>query len=73
MSTLPIETLSSRASEQREQLHRTAADLRDKIHETREQLNLKRQVRRHLIPVSVIAGLVALGLGYIVAGVFTQD
>lgn len=73
MSTLPIETLSSRASEQREQLHRTTSDLREKLHETREELSLNRQVRRHLLPVSVFASLIAIGVGYNIAGWFTRD
>lgn len=73
MSTLPIETLSSRASEQREQLHRTASDLREKVHATREELSVTRQVHRHLLPVSLVAGVLALGLGYNIAGWFTRD
>jgi len=73
MSTLPIETLSLRASEQREQLHRTASDLRDKMHETREQLSLTHQVHRHLLPMSLITGFIALGLGYNLAGWFARE
>jgi hypothetical protein len=70
MSTMPIETLQLRALEKRSQLHRTTSELRTKLSLTREKLSLSKQVRDHLLAVSVIVGAVGLVSGYGIAGLF---
>ena len=72
MNTLPLETMQARATEQRDQLHHTALELRHKIQETRENLRPTTQARNHLTSFSLVAALLGLASGYIVAGLFTS-
>ncbi len=72
MSTTAIDALQLKAREQRERLHRTASDLREKVHEKREQLSPTKQVHDHLLAISALGSVVALVFGYGVAGLFTR-
>lgn len=71
MSTTTTETLQLRALEERGQLHRTAAALREKVTRTREKLRFSKHAHDHLFTVSLVAGLIGLVSGYGVAGLFT--
>jgi len=47
--------------EQRNQLHQTVAELKDKVSDMREKLDIKQNVRRHAMLTALIAaGLVVL-------------
>lgn len=71
MST-SIKALERKATDERQQLHRTALELREKIYCTREKLRLSKQVREHLAATSALVGLVGLLSGYGFAGLFTR-
>jgi hypothetical protein len=77
MNTQPVEKLEARALEQRNQLHRTAMELKSeveaKIAATREKLNISRNAREHMLGASLVLGLLALLSGYSFAGMFTRD
>ena len=71
MNTLPLETMQARATEQRDQLHHTAQELRHKIQQTRENLLPSTQARNHLAWFSIAAAALGLVSGYVAAGLFT--
>jgi len=77
MNTHSVENLELRALEQRNQLHRTAMELKSeveaKIAATREKLNISRNAREHMVGASVVLGLVGLLSGYSFAGMFTRN
>jgi hypothetical protein len=77
MNTQPVENLEARALEQRNQLHRTAMELKSeveaKIAATREKLDVSRNAREHMLGASVVLGLVGLLSGYSLAGMFTRN
>lgn len=72
MSAEPVENLELRAVEQRNRLHQTTSELKEKIAETREQLDPMRNVREHFAGVAAAASALALLVGYGVAGMFTR-
>ncbi len=72
MSTQPVEDLQLRALEQRNQIHQTVLELKHKVSETRERLDVKRNVREHFVGVSVAAASISLVLGYAVTHMFTK-
>jgi hypothetical protein len=43
------------------------------VENARDKMRLSKQAREHLIPFSVVAGLVGLASGYTVAGLFTRE
>jgi len=72
MSTSPLETLELRALEQRNRLHRTAAELKAKTAAAREKLDMAKNAREHLLAGSIIVSLLGLLSGYAFAGMFTR-
>ena len=72
MSTSRVDNLELRALEERNRLHRTAQELKAKVATTRDQLDLRRNVRQHLLGVSVIVSLVAFLSGYGLGGMLTD-
>lgn len=73
-NSLPAEILEQRAAEQRRRLHNSVAELRTTVRQrVRERLDFKRQAREHLWPATAAVSLVALTLGYGVAGMFTRE
>ena len=74
---LPIDTLVSRANEQRKRIHNDIAGLRSSLQEARSSLRqamepkkLARENLRSALGVAAIVGLVA---GYGFAGMFARD
>jgi hypothetical protein len=72
MSTTRLENLELRALEQRNRLHKTAGELKTKVTAARAKLQMSRNVRQHLVGVSVFVSLVGFLLGYGLAGMFTE-
>ena len=72
ITTLPTETLQVKAAEQRRQLHRTAADVREKINKTKQRFSLTNQAREHLPAALLSAGVIAGLIGFSFAGMFTR-
>lgn len=70
ISGLPVDLLEKRAAEQRRHLHQTVSELRQSV---REKLDVKRNVREHILPAAGITTLLGLALGYMVTGIFTRD
>jgi ElaB/YqjD/DUF883 family membrane-anchored ribosome-binding protein len=65
-----VDTLESRAAEQRHQLQDTVQELRRTV---KKRLDIKRNLRDHVWPIAGAAALVGLALGFLVAGVFRRD
>ena len=72
MSTQPVDNLEQQATEQRQQIHATAAELKRKISEAKEKLNVTRNLREHLFAVCVGIGAAALLVSTIVASRFKR-
>ena len=67
---LPSATLEQRATDQRQRIHHTVAELEEQFRErVREKLDVKRYVIEYAWPAAGIAALTALLLGYGTAGV----
>lgn len=67
---IPVDVLEKRAADQRRQLHNTVVELR---HSVQDKLDVKRNVRNHLGPVTGAMAIIGLALGYAVTGIFTRD
>ena len=73
-NSLPADVLEQRAAEQRRRLHNFVSELRSTVRErVRERLDIKRNARQYLWPATCALSLVALVMGYGVAGMFTRD
>jgi hypothetical protein len=73
-SNLPPDVLEQRATEQRRRLHNSVSEFRCSVTETvREKLDLKTYLREYTAPLTGVAGIVGLLLGYGVAGVFLGE
>lgn len=71
MSTQPKE-LKDRAVQERQHLHEMAEELRAKIGETREDLKLTTNARRHFGSAALLVTCFGLLAGYLIAGIFTR-
>lgn len=69
MNELPTYELELRAADERKRLHNTLEELKERMHET---LDVKSKVRHHPWLFSGVAGLIAAGAGYSLAGLFTR-
>ncbi len=70
---LPTDVLEQRAAEQRRRLHNTVTELRATVKaEVRERLDVRRIAREHLWQAAGMASLVALVIGYGVAGIVRE-
>ncbi len=72
MSTQPLEDLQLRALEQRNQLHQTVAELKNKVSVTRKRFDVHRNLREHFGAAAGIAAALSFLLGYGVGAMFTQ-
>ena len=69
MSELPSHDLQLKAADERRRLHDSVSELRSRV---QRDLDMKKQVRRHLGVVSGVAAVVALALGYSFTGIFVR-
>jgi hypothetical protein len=69
MNTLPSDDLELRAADQRRQLQISINELRGRV---REKLDVKRNIRHHVLIASGFAALISLVLGYGAAGMFLR-
>lgn len=69
MSTMPSSDLELRAADERRRLHSSVTELKSRVRET---LDVKRNVRKHVLLGSGIVALLSLIVGYGIAGVFTR-
>ena len=72
MSSSPMENLEIQAIQQRNQLHNSADELRAKIEEGKQKLSLTRQSREHFAAAAILISLIGFGLGFSLAGQFTD-
>ena len=61
--------LELRAADQRRHLHSSVHELKDHV---RDSLDVKKNVRDHVLLASGVAAVVAVAVGYSVAGIFTS-
>jgi hypothetical protein len=66
---IPTEMLEKRAASERQRLHDSVSELRSTV---RENLNVQKAARAHVWQASGAVGLLALVLGYGVAGAFAD-
>jgi hypothetical protein len=71
MTAVSAETRELRALEQRNRIHKTAAELRAKVAVTRKKLDISTNAQEHFVGASIFAVLVGLASGYSAAGLFT--
>ena len=72
MSVVPMDNLELRALEERKQLHERAAELKSKLSETRENLSIDSQSRKHFGAAAAVAGVTGILAGFTFAGFFTR-
>jgi hypothetical protein len=65
----PTYTLEMRAVDQRRRLHESVAELRSKV---QERLDVKRNARDYLVPLSAGGAFLGLLLGFGMTGMFTR-
>ena len=71
---LPVEYFEELAAGQRRSVHNSVSRLRSAArNELRQRLDLNRNLRQHFWPVAGTAAMVALALGYNIAGIFRRD
>jgi hypothetical protein len=68
MSTNPqVQNLELRAMEQRNQLHQTVTELKQKVSDVRDKLDIKKRVRGHIVATSLVAAGVLVTLSTVLA------
>ena len=72
MSTNPVDRLEIRAVEQRNHVHETIGELKDKVVEVRSKLDPNTNAREHLLAASLIVSSIGFLAGYGFAGMFTR-
>lgn len=72
MSANPIENLIGQAEKQREHLHHTAEELKEKLDVARSRLRISSIAREHFPAASVVISIVGLIAGYRFARMFTR-
>ncbi|GEM_PF-2050194 len=73
MSANPIDRLEIQALQQRNQVHETIGELKDKVVEVRARLDPKTNAREHLLKASLILSSIGFLAGYGFAGLFTRS
>jgi hypothetical protein len=69
MSSVPQDFLEVQAAEQRRQIHSSVIELKSHV---REQLDVRKNARKYLVPASGAAALIGLIMGYSFTGMFTR-
>ena len=69
LERFPPDVLEKRAASQRQHLHESISELRSTV---REHLDVHKAARIYVWRASAVVGLLALALGYDIAGAFTD-
>ena len=72
MSANPIDHLEIQAIQQRNQVHDTIGELKDKVVEVRARLDPATNAREHLVSASLILSSIGFLAGYGFAGLLTR-
>jgi hypothetical protein len=72
MSANPIDHLEIRAVQQRNRVHETIGELKDKVDAVRAKFDPRTNAREHLVAASLIVSSIAFLAGYGFAGVFSN-
>lgn len=72
MSANPLDHLEVRAVQQRNQVHGTIDELKGKVEEARAKLDLKTNLRAHLMGASLAVSAIGFLTGFGFAGIFTR-
>jgi hypothetical protein len=72
MTANPVDRLEIRALQQRNDVHETIGELKDKVVEARSKLNPNTNAREHLLAASLIVSSLGFLAGYGFAGMFTR-
>ncbi|MEY2413333.1 MAG: hypothetical protein QOD84_1939 [Acidobacteriaceae bacterium] len=64
MSTSPLQKLELQALEQRIRLHEVITDAKIQVEIVKEKLDVRKQLRKHLLVGAVVACVMGLSLGY---------
>jgi hypothetical protein len=70
MAELPSYDLELKAADDRRRLHQVVSEFRDRV---REDLDVKKRIREHLLPAGAAAAVVGLACGYSLAGLFLRQ
>lgn len=73
MSANALDRLEIQALQQRNQVHESIDELKDKVVEVRAKLDPNANAREHLLKASLIVSAIAFVAGYGFAGLFTRD
>ncbi len=69
----PIDRLEIRAAQQRNQVHETIGELKDKVVAARAKLDPNTNAREHLLAASLVLSSIGFLAGYCLAGLFTRE
>ena len=69
-SNIPYELLEERAAAQRRELHNRVVELRTTV---ADRLDVTKAAREHVWPAAGVSAVIALVLGYGLAGIFTAE
>jgi hypothetical protein len=69
-SNIPYELLEERAAKQRRELHNRVVELRSTV---ADRLDVKKTAREYLWPAAGVSAVIALVIGYGLAGIFTAE
>ena len=72
MSTKPVENLELRAIEQRNEIHQTTAELKEKLADARRKYDISANLRQHFTAVAIIVSCLGLIGGYGAGGIFAR-
>ena len=73
MSANPVDRLEIRALQQRNDVHETIGELKDKVVEVRAKLDPQNNAREHLLAASLIVSSIGFVAGYGFGGLFTRS
>jgi hypothetical protein len=73
MSANPVDRLEIRALQQRNDVHETIGELKDKVVEVRAKLDPEKNAREHLLAASLIVSSIGFVAGYGFGGLFTRS
>ncbi len=73
MSANPVDRLELQALLQRDHVHETIGELKEKVGAARAKLDVNTNARQHLLGASFIVSSLGFLAGYGVAGLFTRS